>query len=161
MPDLQRAIEIAVAAHKGVTDKSGKQPYLTHPLRVMLSLQSAGEVAQIVGILHDVVEDTDVSLDDLRREGFPDDVLSALALVTHAKSEPYEDYVVRLKSNAIAKAVKLADLQDNTRLDRSIIRTDDRALADRQRSYKYVLTYKFLIDELGEADYRRLMKANV
>jgi (p)ppGpp synthase/HD superfamily hydrolase len=158
MADLQRAIEIAVAAHRGVADKEGK-PYILHPLRIMLALQSQGEAAQIVGVLHDVVEDTDVTLDDIRRDGFADDVMSALALVTHEKAVPYADYVVAAKANPIARAVKLADLADNTRLDRTLVRPGQ-TVRDRTRVYRYLLSYKYLTDAMGEADYRKLMIEN-
>src|SRR5262245_62351908 len=107
----------------------------------MMRLQ--GEAAQIVGVLHDVVEDTSVTLDDLRAAGFGEAVLAAVSLVTHDKGEPYADYVVRCKSNDIARRVKLADLEDNSRLDRTILRPE-RFERDVARLSKYGLCYKYI-----------------
>src|SRR5262245_31644786 len=137
MATLQRAIEIAVAAHAGQLDKSG-EPYILHPLRVMLSL--ATEEERIVGVLHDVVEDTATTMDDLRRAGFSGPVLASLALVTHAKSEPYAEYVVRCSRDPVARAVKLADLRDNSGLDRTQCRPELLG-RDLKRMARYALSY--------------------
>src|SRR4051812_49066425 len=99
---LPAALQIAVSAHRGQLDKSG-QPYILHPLRVMAGVD--GDDAKIVGLLHDVVEDTDVTLDDLRAPGFSEAVLAAMMLLTHEKSDTYADYVVRIKADPIARAV--------------------------------------------------------
>ena len=111
MSNLQRAIEIAVSAHKGQTRKDGS-PYILHPLRLMMSVDST--VEKIVAVLHDVVEDTDVTAEQIRSEGFSEDVLEALRLVTHDSGEPYDEYIARIRANPIARAVKLADLRDNS-----------------------------------------------
>ncbi len=155
MSNLENAIRVAVAAHAGQKDKGGG-PYITHPLRLMMSVK--GEETQIVAVLHDVVEDTSVTLDDLRREGFSEHVLTGVACVTHEPQISYVDYVVRCKNHPLAKPVKLADLTDNSRPDRCILRP---AQIDRDltRLHRYVLSYKFLIDQLSEDDYRRLMSA--
>ena len=153
MANLERAIAIAVAAHAGQVDKEGA-PYITHPLRLMEAVE--GEAAKIVAVLHDVVEDTAVTMEDLRREGFSAEVLGALALVTHRKEEPYADYVVRAKGDPVARAVKLADLADNCRLERCILRPE-RVKRDLARIHRYVLSYKFLTDQIGESEYRALM----
>lgn len=153
MATLEAAIRIAVAAHAGQSDKGGA-PYITHPLRLMAAVD--GESAKIVALLHDVIEDTSVGLDDLRREGFSEDVLSAVDILTHRRNEPYADYVVRCKSHPLARQVKLADLADNSRLDRCILRVE-RIARDLARMHRYALSYKFLTDRLGESDYRSLM----
>lgn len=153
MPNLERAIQIAVTAHAGQVDKQG-QPYILHPMRVMLSVPD--DEARMAGILHDVVEDTSVTHDDLRKAGFSEAVLEAVRCLTRTPGGPYADYVVRCKRNAIARAVKLADLSDNTRLDRNIIRPE-RFDADKRRISKYLVTYKFICDEIDEATYRELM----
>jgi (p)ppGpp synthase/HD superfamily hydrolase len=153
MATLESAIRIAVAAHAGQVDKEGA-PYITHPLRLMEHVE--GQAARIVAVLHDVVEDTSLTMDDLAQEGFSREVLDALALVTHRKDEPYADYVVRAKANPIACQVKLADLADNCRLERCILRPD-RARRDLARIHRYVLSYKFLTDQISEAQYRSLM----
>jgi (p)ppGpp synthase/HD superfamily hydrolase len=155
MATLDRAIEIAARAHAGQRDKEGL-PYILHPLRAMMRVQ--GEEAQIVAVLHDTVEDTALTEDDLRREGFAEDVLAALRLVTHAKDEPYADYVVRLAVDPIARQVKLADLEDNSRLERSLVRAASLE-RDFKRIHRYQLSYKFLTGQLCEADYRKAMAA--
>jgi hypothetical protein len=154
MATLQKAIEIAVAAHEGQLNKSG-QPYVLHPLRVMLSLNTEEE--RIVGVLHDVVEDTPMTMEQLRQAGFSVRVMSALALVTHEKGVPYAEYVVRCANNPIAKAVKLADLRDNGGLDRALCRPE-LLERDLRRIHRYVLSYKFLTGALSEVDYRQAMK---
>jgi hypothetical protein len=152
MATIEKALEIAARAHEGQKDKDG-QPYILHPLRVMHNVR--GLEAQIVAVLHDVVEDTSVTLDDLRAAGFGETVLAGVLCVTHRKDEPYADYVVHCKADPIGRQVKLADLEDNTRLARLILRPD-RAKGDLARLHKYVLAYKFLTDRLTEAEYRKL-----
>src|SRR5262245_12622279 len=115
MSTLEKAIALAATAHAGQRDKEGLC-YVLHPIRVMLRFD--GAAAQIVAVLHDTVEDTSLTLDDLRREGFGDDVLEAIRCVTHDKKEPYADYVVRCSHNPIARQVKLADLAENSRIER-------------------------------------------
>lgn len=113
MPTLDKAIQIAVKAHAGQTRKNG-DPYILHPIRVMLRLET--ETERIIGILHDVVEDTDVTFERLAEEGFGEHILSALKRLTHAKEVPYEDYVDQIATNPLARAAKLADLEDNMNL---------------------------------------------
>ncbi len=115
MSTLERAIAIAAQAHLGQVDKAGS-PYILHPLRVMMRLHSTEE--RIVGVLHDVLEDTAVSIAELRNEGFSEEVLSALAAVTKNEGEDYESFVRRAAQNPIAKNVKMADLLDNSDLGR-------------------------------------------
>jgi len=115
MSDLQRALEIAVDSHKSQRQKDGT-PYALHPIRLSMSLQS--EEQKIVALLHDVVEDTDWTFEDLIEEGFNDHVIEALRLLTHTDGSPYEDYIERLASNPLARAVKKADLADNMDLKR-------------------------------------------
>ena len=120
MSNLERAIEIAVLAHKGQTDKGGK-PYILHPLRVMMALHS--ETEKIVGVLHDVVEDSDWTFEALENEGFTSEVIEALKSVTknddeHGTDEGYFRFVERAKLNPIGLRVKIADLQDNMDVSR-------------------------------------------
>jgi (p)ppGpp synthase/HD superfamily hydrolase len=153
MATIEKALQIAARAHEGQKDKEGL-PYILHPLRVMHAVQ--GEDARVVAVLHDVVEDTAVTVEDLRQAGFSERILSALLLVTHRKDEPYADYVVRCKADDVARRVKLADLEDNSRLPRTILRPD-RLERDLARIRRYVLSYKFLTDQLSEEQYRLLM----
>ncbi len=153
MSTLEKALQIAAKAHTGQQEKSG-QPYITHSLRVMAGVQ--GLEAQIVAVLHDVVEDTDTTLDDLREAGFSEAILAAVACMTHDKSEPYAEYVIRCKENELARQVKLSDLADNSRLERTLLRPD-RVASDLARIHRYALSYKYLTDGLTQTQYRELM----
>ena len=110
-----RAMQIAYRAHHGQTDRSGV-PYVFHPFH--LAEQMETEETTVAALLHDVAEDTELTLDDLRETGIPERVLEALALLTHDPAVPYLEYVARLKDNEIARAVKLADLKHNSDLTR-------------------------------------------
>ena len=109
---LQLAIEIAIKKHKGSVDKQDKV-YVLHPLRVMLSFSDIR--LQIIGVLHDVVEDTNVSFEQLSNIGFPIEIVEALQYLTRDKTIPYFTYIENVKKNDLAKQVKLADLKDNMR----------------------------------------------
>lgn len=111
----KKAMKLCFEAHKDQLDKSG-MPYVFHPFHV--AEQMTDEVTTIVALLHDVVEDTDYKLDDIAAMGFGQDVVDALALMTHDKNVLYLDYVAKIKDNPIAKAVKLADLAHNSDLTR-------------------------------------------
>ena len=113
--ETKKALKLCFEAHKNQVDKSG-MPYVFHPFHV--AEQMTDEATTIVALLHDVVEDTDYTLEDLAAEGFGKDVLEAVALMTHEDDVPYLDYVAKLKDNPIARAVKLADLAHNSDLSR-------------------------------------------
>ena len=111
MSTLQRAIEIATEAHLGQFDKAGNE-YIGHPLRVME--MGATEEEKIVGVLHDVVEDTDWTFGMLEAEGFSQEVIAALKCVTKiSENENYDDFIERVRKNPLATAVKINDLSDN------------------------------------------------
>lgn len=114
---LEAAIKIAVNAHSGQVDKGG-QPYILHPLRVMFALNN--EKDKIVGVLHDVIEDTDITYEYLLKNGFygKREILDALRSVTRKEDETYEKFIDRAALNPIGKRVKLADLQDNMDMSR-------------------------------------------
>ncbi len=133
--NLERAIELAVKHHKGQVDKAG-QPYILHPLRLMLVMSTESE--RIVAVLHDILEDTPISLDDLRKEGFAEKIISAIECVTKIDGEDYDSFIERITKNPLATAVKLADLEDNMDLSRLPEVTEkDRALvAKYQRATK-------------------------
>lgn len=107
---LERAIEIAVEAHAGQTQKNGT-PYILHPLYLMLQMED--EEAQIVAVLHDVVEDTELTIADLQAEGFSDEVVVAISLLTRQKGMSYEQFIEEIAYNELARRVKLADLEHN------------------------------------------------
>ena len=110
MPTLEDAIALANEAHRGQKEKAG-QPYILHVLRVMFRLETEQE--QVAGVLHDLVEDTSYTLDDLRRLGYPDPVVTAVDCLTRREDESYEEFVERAGAHPIARRVKLADLEDN------------------------------------------------
>jgi (p)ppGpp synthase/HD superfamily hydrolase len=153
MATFDRAVQLASAAHAGQVDGEG-QPYLLHVLRVALAVTDPE--ARIAAVLHDTVEDTNITLDQLRAEGFSGAVVDAVRCLTRPSGVSYADYVVGVKENALARQVKLADLTDNARLDRNVL---DPARFDwaRRRIVKYLVTFKFLSDQLDEPTYRQLM----
>jgi (p)ppGpp synthase/HD superfamily hydrolase len=113
---IERAIRRALEAHSGQKEENGR-PYLLHPLRLMLRMDTEQEMA--AAVLHDVVEDTDTTLEDLRAEGFPEEVLAAVALLTHDKRKvAYREYIERIVADPLARRVKLADLEDNLNVQR-------------------------------------------
>ena len=108
---VQDAVRIATDAHDGQIDKSGK-PYIGHPLRVMNRVE--GEQERMAAVLHDVIEDTPVTADDLRAAGCPERVVTAVVALSHLPGEPQADYLARVAADAIAVIVKHADIADNT-----------------------------------------------
>ena len=140
--NLERAIEIAVAAHKGMKDKGGN-PYILHPLRIMISLTTEDE--RIVGVLHDVVEDRpEWTFERLQAEGFSERVLTSLKSVTkNSNDNDYQAFVERAKSDPVGRMVKIADIKDN--LD--VTRIGELREEDIARINRYKKALKVLIDE--------------
>ena len=136
-PLTKKAMILCFEAHKEQKDKSGL-PYVHHPFH--LAELMTDEATTIVALLHDVVEDTSVTLEDLKNEGFPQEVVDAIARMTHNDGSPYMDYVARIKQNPIAKAVKLADLTHNSDVTRLDVVTDK----DRERVEKYQAAIELL-----------------
>ena len=136
---LERAITIAAEAHASQKDRAGA-PYILHPIRLMIQMDS--EDAMITAVLHDVVEDSLWTLDDLRKEGFSNTVLNAVDCLTHRdeEGEDYWDYVQRAGSDPIAIKVKLADLVDNLNPDRlNEVTEKDEKRFDRYRKAQEIL----------------------
>ena len=145
MSTLERAIVIAAEGHAGMTDKAGA-PYILHPLRVMLAMTSRNN--QIVGVLHDVVEDCDGwTLDKIRDEGFSAEVVEALDSVTKREGEDYCSFVRRAAANPIGRRVKVADLKDNSDLTR--IREPQQRDRDRMEKYRKAIKIIEQMDEVG------------
>jgi (p)ppGpp synthase/HD superfamily hydrolase len=115
MSSIEAAITLACKAHQGQIDKGGS-PYILHPLRLMLRMSRAAEL--MAAVMHDVVEDGDVSLQDLRSLSFPESVVSAVDCLTRRKGEDYEGFLKRLAVNPLARRVKMEDLKDNMNLTR-------------------------------------------
>ena len=132
----KKALQLCFDAHKDQVDKSGL-PYVFHPFHV--AEQMTDEVTTVVALLHDVIEDTAYTLDDLRGMGFSAEALDALALLTHDQNVPYLDYVSKLKNNPIAKTVKLADLRHNSDLSR--LDTPDHKALERVRKYRNAIAF--------------------
>ena len=109
---LLKAATVATRAHAGHKRKDGS-PYIAHPMRVAFRVSEQGVYAQIVALLHDVVEDTDVTLDDLTELGFPEPIRDAVDRVTKRPGETYRDFIDRARQHDISRVVKIADIEDN------------------------------------------------
>lgn len=136
---LQKALHIATEAHKNQVDKYNA-PYIMHVMRVMMRGRNENE--KICGILHDVVEDTDFTFEDLHKEGFSEEIIAALRCLTKGEQEPYDSYISRVKTNKLAIAVKLNDLEDNM----DIRRLQQLEVKDVDRFNKYLKAYHQLIN---------------
>jgi (p)ppGpp synthase/HD superfamily hydrolase len=112
---LELALNLATEAHRGQVDKGG-HPYINHVTRVSNNCSDLD--SKIVGMIHDIVEDTYYTLNDLSELGFPDYIVQAIDAISKRKGESYNNYISRVKSNNIAIKVKLSDLKDNTDLSR-------------------------------------------
>lgn len=121
-PTLEDALQLAVRAHAGQKDKGG-QPYILHPLRVMARMDTEAE--QMVALLHDVVEDSDITLDNLREQGYSEEIVAAVEAVSKREGEDYFDFVRRAMANPLARRVKQADLEDNMDIRRIPEITED------------------------------------
>ena len=138
MSTLKRAIEIATKAHEGITDKFGA-PYIKHVTRVMNMGQNDNE--KIIGVLHDVIEDTHITFEDLEKEGFSKEVIEALKCVTKiSEDEDYTEFINRVKLNPLAVKVKLNDLTDNLDIKRMPVVLE----SDLKRLNKYLRAYNEL-----------------
>ena len=138
---LQKAIDIATKAHKGQVDKAG-QPYIDHPLRVM-NMGTTDE-EKIVGVLHDVVEDSDWTFEELAAEGFSIEVIEALRCITKlSENEPYDKFIQRVKANPLAAKVKLYDLTDNMDIRRLAYISEKDVI----RLRKYLKAYRQLLGQ--------------
>ncbi|MBR7132678.1 MAG: bifunctional (p)ppGpp synthetase/guanosine-3',5'-bis(diphosphate) 3'-pyrophosphohydrolase [Clostridia bacterium] len=130
----KKALKLCFEAHKNQTDKSG-MPYVFHPFH--LAEQMETEETAVVALLHDVIEDTDYTLEDIRKMGLGETVVNALSLLTHDDAVEYMDYVRAIKENSVAKSVKLADLRHNSDLSR-LDAVDEKALTRREKYLKAI-----------------------
>lgn len=133
-PAIKKAMKLCFAAHKDQLDKNG-MPYVFHPMAVATQLHTEDTI--VTALLHDVVEDTDYTLADLAEMGFGENVLQALALLTHEDGVDYMDYVAAAKQHPVARAVKLADLRHNSQLSR-LDEITDVALRRREKYQKAI-----------------------
>ena len=149
---LSKAIEIAAKAHSGQVDNGGN-PYILHLLRVMFNCES--EKAKICAVLHDVVRDTAVTMDELRSEGFSDEIIAALECLTKVDGESYEGFIDRVLSNETACWVKLADLADNmdlTRIGRPTAKDEERIIKYKQAAGRITDALPYA-DEIPDCHY--------
>lgn len=133
-PLTKAALRLSFDAHRDQVDKTGL-PYVFHPFH--LAEQMTDEISTVCALLHDVVEDTDITLDDLGQMGYPKEVIEVLALLTHEENVPYMDYVREIAKHPVAKAVKIADLRHNSDLSR--LDTIDEYALKRNEKYKAAL----------------------
>ena len=136
---FQIALELAVEKHKNQTDKAGN-PYILHPLHVMENVNS--KECKIVAILHDIIEDTDVTEDYLLKIGLSKRIVDAVVALTRSEDIDYQEYIKNLSSNPLAKEVKLADLEHNMDLKRLPTLEEK----DLERNRKYQIAYHYLIN---------------
>ena len=132
----KKALKICFNAHKEQVDKTG-MPYVFHPFH--LAEQMDCEDSVCVALLHDVVEDSSVTFEDLIKEGFNNNIISALKLLTHNDGTPYMEYVKKIKENQIATKVKLADLKHNSDLSRLDLEVDEKP--KKYELYKEAIEY--------------------
>jgi (p)ppGpp synthase/HD superfamily hydrolase len=141
MATVERAIQIAVEAHRGQKDKTGA-PYILHPLRVMLHMTT--DLEMMAAVLHDVVEDSDWTLLDLDQEGFSVDVVQLIDTLSRRQEESYEEFIHRIKQNPAAIGIKLVDLEDNMNLKRleSLNDHDIARMKKYHRAWRYLKGYQ-------------------
>ena len=137
MNTLEKSLQIAVEAYAGQKDKAGKT-YILHPLRIMAKMSTEEEMA--VALLHDVIEDSDITEQDLLNEGIPQNIVDAVVLLTKAHGENYADFINKLASNKLAAKVKKADIEDNI----NVLRLDSLGNSDLARVKKYHKAWKSL-----------------
>lgn len=149
---LEKAISIATAAHKGQRDKAGA-PYILHPLRVMLQMDTEPEM--VAAVLHDTIEDTDISAESLKNEGFDRIILEAVESVTRRKGETYDDFVVRAGLHPLGWKIKQADILDNMNLGRiaSLTEKDLQRVAKYHRSLGVIKELQTIRGEVVTAHY--------
>lgn len=137
---LDKAALICVTKHAGQRDKAGSA-YFQHPVRVAMRCRTDEE--KIVALLHDTIEDTDVTPEYLLAEGFPQTIVDGILSVTKRDGESYEDFVARAKQNPLGRVVKLHDLEDNLDIFRLTVLDADMAA----RYNKYLAAHRFLLEE--------------
>ncbi len=139
MNKLESAVLIAIKAHQNQIDKGGL-PYILHPLRIMIKMQTDEEM--IVAMLHDVVEDSKISLKDISKYEFDKKIISALKVLTYSTVQNYEDYIKKISKNKLARKIKIADLKDNLNLNRLPYLNKK----DLERINKYHKALKYLLE---------------
>ena len=137
---IEKSLIIALRAYAGKTDKAGRE-YIHHPLRVMAKMKTDLEMS--VALLHDVIEDSEITAADLLAEGIPVEVVEAVASLSRNENESYEDFIARAKKNRLAAKVKIADIEDNI----DVLRLESLNEDDLARVKKYHSAWQFLNDK--------------
>ena len=140
----ETAMKIAFDAHKDQKDKAGL-PYFHHPMHIAEKFEDEKTVA--AALLHDVIEDTDMTFEDLKKQNIPDDIIDALKLLTHIKTIPYDNYIKAIKFNDIARRVKIEDLKHN--LDTTRLKTTNPNYMADEKIQKRIAKYKKALDYLS------------
>jgi len=135
MDIIEKSLEIALKAYSGQRDKAGKT-YILHPLRIMSKMETEYEMS--VALLHDVIEDSNYSADDLLKEGIPPEVVEAVQLLSKVSGETYDQFIDRIVDNSLASKVKLADIEDNI----NVLRLESVGEKDLERVAKYHRAWK-------------------
>lgn len=141
------ALQLANSAHMGVRDKGGKA-YILHPLRIAMRLRTDDEELMCIAILHDAIEDSPLTFEDLKEKGFSKRVINALRLLTHQKGESYDEYINKMRGNYDALRVKREDLRDNS----DITRIKGVSEKDRKRMEKYQISYLKISEFIKEIE---------
>ena len=139
MEIIAKSLSIAIRAYAGKFDKAGSE-YIKHPLRVMAKMQTDNEMS--VALLHDVIEDSEITADELLSEGIPTDVVNAIICLTKIDDESYTDFIVRVKSNTLATKIKIADIEDNI----NVLRLKSLSDTDLDRVKKYHSAWRYLTE---------------
>lgn len=150
---LSTMIMLAATGHEGQLDR-GDNAYILHPIRLMMKLRHDSVYAMMVAIGHDLIEDTDFEIDDLRRHGIPEDVLTAIDVLTHKPNQSYVDYIIEISKNALATRVKMQDLYDNSDLRRMKGATQK----DFDRMTKYQMCHHFLEGKTSVNEFKKSMR---
>jgi (p)ppGpp synthase/HD superfamily hydrolase len=138
---IETSLTIALRAYAGKVDKAGRE-YILHPLRVMAKMKTDEEMS--AALLHDVLEDSEITAEELHTEGIPAQVVEAVQYLSKHENEDYQDFVARLKKNELAAKVKLADIEDNI----DVLRLNSLGENDLARIMKYHSAWRFLMEEL-------------
>ena len=144
---FDKAMFIAAREHLGMRDKGG-HAYILHPMRIAMRLRTNDEELMSIAVLHDVVEDSKLTFEDLKAEGFGDRVVGALRLLTHQRGMSYDDYIDGMRGHRDALLVKREDLRDNS----DITRLKGLRDKDFQRMEKYIRAFAKVESYLKELD---------
>ena len=139
MEIILKSLNIAIRAYAGKVDKAGSE-YIKHPLRIMAKMKTDAEMS--VALLHDVIEDSEITADELLSEGIPTDVVDAIICLTKIDNESYHDFIVRVRSNELAVKIKIADIEDNI----NVLRLKSLSDTDLNRVEKYHSAWRYLTE---------------